>query len=487
MIIVKNASDSGSFSMYARNSGGTTTLNGYPDGRLLWGSKRVITKPSSSNDAVGNSTTPVYIDSNGYAQPCTSSIPTVPDIADDLVTNDSTKTLSAKQGKILNDTKADKTELFSKSYNDLTDRPTIPTKTSDLTNDSGFITNAAVPDIVDNLTTNDATKTLSAKQGKRLKDSVELLTNSINGMQETLVSGTNIKTINNQSLLGSGNITISGGGTAEIPDEITHKVGYCIDASDCSEVRSISLVGEMQNAYEYNDSYRTPSFDNPPDIACVRGNIGITVAKGKNLLDASHVTTNDGDSGIIPIFHPEDGSITFRQAANHTSMRLKFNVPVPLVSGENYVLSVCWTNGNKYPSLRQLNRNYYNPEGLTVSGVIVENELTGDEFRYNPGYGNLDGAFAFTAPNISYTGLNDYGYRLELEIDGFDIDAGTSGRLFVQLEKGSTATEFEPYKGVHYPISLGDIELYKSGKYRDRIFKHDTKNNSSCDSYELCK
>lgn len=30
--------------------------------------------------------------------------------------------------------------------------------------------------------------------------------------QETLVSGTNIKTINNQSILGSGNITISGGG-----------------------------------------------------------------------------------------------------------------------------------------------------------------------------------------------------------------------------------------------------------------------------------
>lgn len=35
--------------------------------------------------------------------------------------------------------------------------------------------------------------------------------NSI-GKQETLVSGENIKTINNQSILGSGNITIQGGG-----------------------------------------------------------------------------------------------------------------------------------------------------------------------------------------------------------------------------------------------------------------------------------
>ena len=55
----------------------------------------------------------------------------------------------------------------------------IPTKTSDLTNDSGFITSAALA-----------------------------------GKQDTLVSGTNIKTINNESLLGDGNITIQGGGSA---------------------------------------------------------------------------------------------------------------------------------------------------------------------------------------------------------------------------------------------------------------------------------
>ena len=35
------------------------------------------------------------------------------------------------------------------------------------------------------------------------------------GYQETLVSGSNIKTVNNNSLLGSGNITISGGGGSD--------------------------------------------------------------------------------------------------------------------------------------------------------------------------------------------------------------------------------------------------------------------------------
>jgi len=39
--------------------------------------------------------------------------------------------------------------------------------------------------------------------------------------QATLVSGTNIKTINNQSLLGSGNISISGGGDPPENCEVT--------------------------------------------------------------------------------------------------------------------------------------------------------------------------------------------------------------------------------------------------------------------------
>lgn len=52
--------------------------------------------------------------------------------------------------------------------------------------------------IADNLTTDDSTKVLSAKQGKKLQDD----------KQSNLVSGINIKTINGNNLLGSGNILI---------------------------------------------------------------------------------------------------------------------------------------------------------------------------------------------------------------------------------------------------------------------------------------
>lgn len=43
-------------------------------------------------------------------------------------------------------------------------------------------------------------------------ESISLINAAISGKQDTLVSGTNIKTINNESLLGSGNIDIQGGG-----------------------------------------------------------------------------------------------------------------------------------------------------------------------------------------------------------------------------------------------------------------------------------
>ena len=76
--------------------------------------------------------------------------------------NNETNVLKANVSNLNNEInlKADKTE--------------IPTKTSDLTNDSGYITNEY----------HDATK------------------------QDALVSGTNIKTINNKDILGSGNIEV---------------------------------------------------------------------------------------------------------------------------------------------------------------------------------------------------------------------------------------------------------------------------------------
>lgn len=50
---------------------------------------------------------------------------------------------------------------------------------------------------------------------------VEKINDIIDDKQDTLVSGTNIKTINNTSLLGSGNIDIQGGGTVTVDSALS--------------------------------------------------------------------------------------------------------------------------------------------------------------------------------------------------------------------------------------------------------------------------
>lgn len=83
------------------------------------------------------------------------------------------------------------------TYSNGTMTLTGPTKVSDLTNDSGFITG---------YTETDPIFTASAAYGISSSDIT-----SWDGKQAALVSGTNIKTINNESILGSGNIDIQTG------------------------------------------------------------------------------------------------------------------------------------------------------------------------------------------------------------------------------------------------------------------------------------
>ena len=112
-----------------------------------------------------------------------------------------TPTIPNKTSDLINDSdfvsENDLAEVaFTGSYNSLSDTPVIPDSTSDLINDSGYIDNT-----VNNLTNYTTTTDLNTLLG---------------GKQDTLVSGTNIKTINNNSLLGSGNITISGGTPTDV-------------------------------------------------------------------------------------------------------------------------------------------------------------------------------------------------------------------------------------------------------------------------------
>lgn len=106
------------------------------------------------------------------------------DLVDD--TNSTHKFVTAQEKQVWNN-KSD----FSGSYNDLSDKPTIPTALSQL---SGDATHRTVSD------------TEKTTWGNK---------------QEVLVSGSNIKTINNESVLGSGNISAEKPVVIEAPVNVT--------------------------------------------------------------------------------------------------------------------------------------------------------------------------------------------------------------------------------------------------------------------------
>lgn len=127
------------------------------------------------------------------------------DIIDNTSTNDNTKVLSAKQGKLLNDTKLNKTDVINNLTNDDTTKPLAALQGKVLDNkkiDKSAIENTvnstdinkvlsaamgkylndnkiAKSEIVDDTSTNDATKPLSARQGKFLSDEITNVENSV--------------------------------------------------------------------------------------------------------------------------------------------------------------------------------------------------------------------------------------------------------------------------------------------------------------------
>ena len=135
----------------------------------------------------------------------------ISDIVNNVTSTDADKPLSAYQGYILfnkfNNYTPSVILATSGSYNDLTNKPTIPSKTSDLTNDSGFVTSNY----------HDSTK------------------------QDTLVSGQNIKTINNQSILGEGNINDSA-----IVESGSNANGDYIKYSDGRMICYKTVTGKVQ-------------------------------------------------------------------------------------------------------------------------------------------------------------------------------------------------------------------------------------------------
>lgn len=108
----------------------------------------------------------------------------------------------------------------SGDYNDLTNKPTIPDVSNLATKEeiadmetkshaaATYATKEEIPSLDGYLTETEASETYATKE-------------QVSSKQDQLVSGTNIKTVNGQSLLGEGNIEIQGGGTITVDSALS--------------------------------------------------------------------------------------------------------------------------------------------------------------------------------------------------------------------------------------------------------------------------
>lgn len=245
----------------------------------------------------------------------------------DYATNDSVneeiETLrSSLQSKI--DAKQDKGDYALKSD--------IPTKVSELTNDSNFVTEAEVSgdlagkadktyvdeqlatkqpvgdyatkteladkadsSVVESLSTQVATNTsdISVIKTKQEEDGnkIDALDKEMATKQDLLVSGTNIKTINGQDILGSGNLDISGGTTDY--NQLTNKPQ--INSVELSGNKSLEDLGVPTKTSELtNDSGFLTSI---PDEYVTETELNAGLGnKQDSLVSGTNIKTVNGES-----------------------------------------------------------------------------------------------------------------------------------------------------------------------------------------------
>lgn len=125
-------------------------------------------------------------------------------------------------------------------------------------------------------------------------------------VQDTLVSGTNIKTINNQSLLGSGNITISGTGAVDSVNGETGDVTVqetLVSGTNIKTINGSTLLGSgnitVGQINSVNGQYGPDVVLNASNISETATRLYMTPEERANLANQSGTNTGDQDlSGL---------------------------------------------------------------------------------------------------------------------------------------------------------------------------------------------
>ena len=253
-------------------------------------------------------------------------------------------------------------------------------------------------------------------------EKVEELRKEIEGKQDQLVSGTNIKTINSQSLLGSGNITIEGGGSSDYND-LTNKP--TLNGTELKGNVTITTVSEDAK----NISANASSISNLKEEVSKKANqteldtLSSTVKTNTKNIETN---TNDIAANTANITKKQDQLVsgTNIKTVNNQSLLGSGNVDVSsnVYSTDEQVVGT-WLDGKKiYRKVLAQNATILNAEykvdvsSLNVEAILHAGGLTGDGklLPYsNPWMSiyfghenNTFGAFAYNSSSEALSGIN---------------------------------------------------------------------------------
>ena len=199
---------------------------------------------------------------------------------------------------------------FSGAYADLTGKPTIPVDVSDLTDttnllvhfDGAFSSLTGAPTIpadVSDLT--DTTNLLVHFDGafSSLTGTPTTLSGyGITNAQDELISGTNIKTINGTSILGSGDITISGGGGGSLTVSEINGLTTSNEVTSVTALRfdnatgfNVTDLGSGEVKVSLGSSFKTLQVAGQSDLVAV-GEDTLELVAGTGI----SITTNTGST-----------------------------------------------------------------------------------------------------------------------------------------------------------------------------------------------
>ena len=250
----------------------------------------------------------------------------------------------------------------------------VPTELSELNNDVGYLTSETDPTVPSYV------KAISIAD-----------INTWNSKQPLLVSGTNIKTINGTSLLGSGNIVISGGTATDVQID-----GISITSLGVANILTESLYDEATNKIAtmsdvpdaISDLINDSDFAivNQPNTFTANQSVSGDVSIDGNLSITGNSNLNKFSTSEIEIGEWVDGSTLYRQS---------FNINLPNNTTDTLATSLT--------SVTITNIYGYYSNGINTYPINYYDQTSHD--RVNTYYSNGDICFEVNFDASYYSGI----------------------------------------------------------------------------------